>query len=493
MAWTVNDIPDQSGKIAVITGANSGLGFEASRELARKGATVVMAVRNMEKGARLRSTASRRRSRTPRLELRKLDLGSLDSVRAFAAACEGEHDHVDILLNNAGLMATPAGQTKDGFETQVGTNHFGHFVLTEELMPALEAAAAGTGRDRDQRCSAAGADPDREPARRSPTTTIRGGPTATRSWPTTSSPSSSPAASRPLVRASPASSRTPGSRTRTCRSRPRRAAVRASPDASGRSLRATSACRRSEARCRCCERPRIPRPPTASSTAHAGTCAAPRSDSVPTRSARRRTETDPHVGHQRVPDRYSVQPWQLGRRPPSIAQLSCGAPRSSSSPSVASAARACLPWPTEPASPPARPTCTTTPRTSCSSRRTSRSRRSWRPRPCRRLDARGVAGGPVPAALARRLPPPRGRPGSGALHHPDGGLALRRRGASPGDGAAGSARGGQRGDGALRRRPAAAGRLGPGLRAGHPARCQPRSRPRRASASTPSRGPACGR
>ena len=72
-----------------------------------------------------------------------LDLGSLDSVRAFAARVREEHDHVDILLNNAGVMATPAGRTKDGFETQVGTNHFGHFVLTEELMPALEAAPAG--------------------------------------------------------------------------------------------------------------------------------------------------------------------------------------------------------------------------------------------------------------------------------------------------------------------------------------------------------------
>ena len=141
MAWSTNDIPDQSGKIAVITGANSGLGFEASRELARKGATVVMAVRNVEKGeaAVERITAD---VHNATLEVRKLDLSSLDSVRAFAARVRGEHDRVDILLNNAGLMATPAGQTKDGFETQVGTNHLGHFVLTEELMPALEAADA---------------------------------------------------------------------------------------------------------------------------------------------------------------------------------------------------------------------------------------------------------------------------------------------------------------------------------------------------------------
>ena len=141
MAWTTNDIPDQSGKIAVITGANSGLGFEASRELVRKGATVVMAVRNMEKG---QAAVDRISAEVPDadLELRTLDLGSLDSVRAFAARVHEEHDHVDILLNNAGLMATPAGQTNDGFETQVGTNHLGHFVLTQELMPVLEAADA---------------------------------------------------------------------------------------------------------------------------------------------------------------------------------------------------------------------------------------------------------------------------------------------------------------------------------------------------------------
>lgn len=141
MAWSVSDIPDQGGRIAVITGANSGLGFEASRELARRGAAVVMAVRNMEKGA---NAVARIKAEVPRarLELRDLDLGALDSVRAFAERVRNEHDQVDILLNNAGLMATPAGQTKDGFETQIGTNHFGHFVLTEELMPALEAASA---------------------------------------------------------------------------------------------------------------------------------------------------------------------------------------------------------------------------------------------------------------------------------------------------------------------------------------------------------------
>ena len=110
VAWSVNDIPDQGGKLAVITGANSGLGYEASRELARKGATVVMAVRNMEKGA---NAVARIKAEVPdaKLELRDLDLGSLDSVRAFAARVKSEHERVDLLLNNAGLMATPAGET----------------------------------------------------------------------------------------------------------------------------------------------------------------------------------------------------------------------------------------------------------------------------------------------------------------------------------------------------------------------------------------------
>jgi len=141
MAWTTSDIPDQSGKIALITGANSGLGLEASRELARKGATVVMAVRDLEKGE---AALTRIKADVPGadLALRELDLGSLGSVRSFAARVSEEHHHIDLLLNNAGLMATPAGQTEDGFETQIGTNHLGHFVLTGELMPALEAASA---------------------------------------------------------------------------------------------------------------------------------------------------------------------------------------------------------------------------------------------------------------------------------------------------------------------------------------------------------------
>jgi NAD(P)-dependent dehydrogenase (short-subunit alcohol dehydrogenase family) len=141
MSWTTDDIPDQTGRVAVVTGANSGLGYESSLELARAGATVVMGVRNVEKGQR---AVDRIKAQVPtaEVELRELDLGSLDSVRAFAQMVTSEHPAIDILLNNAGLMATPAGETVDGFETQVGTNHLGHFVLTEALLPALEAAPA---------------------------------------------------------------------------------------------------------------------------------------------------------------------------------------------------------------------------------------------------------------------------------------------------------------------------------------------------------------
>jgi NAD(P)-dependent dehydrogenase (short-subunit alcohol dehydrogenase family) len=139
MGWSAADIPDMSGNMAVITGANSGLGFEAAAALARRGASVLMAVRDMQRGT---AAVERIQARVPgaELELRELDLGSLASVRSFAAAITTSRDVIDILLNNAGLMAMPAGETADGFETQMGTNHYGHFVLTQALLPALEAA-----------------------------------------------------------------------------------------------------------------------------------------------------------------------------------------------------------------------------------------------------------------------------------------------------------------------------------------------------------------
>lgn len=142
MTWTTHDIPDQTGRVAVVTGANGGLGLETARELARKGAHVIMAARNLDKAAVAEEDI---RSEIPdaSLEVRKLDLGSLDSIKAFATEVLNAHDRVDILVNNAGVMGTPHQQTADGFELQFGTNHLGHFALTSQLMSALLRSEAG--------------------------------------------------------------------------------------------------------------------------------------------------------------------------------------------------------------------------------------------------------------------------------------------------------------------------------------------------------------
>ncbi|MDO0915151.1 oxidoreductase [Streptomyces sp. DT2A-34] len=135
--WNAHDIPDQSGRVAVVTGANSGLGYVTARELARKGARVVLACRSEARGA---AAVERLVAEVPdaRIELRRLDLGDLGSVREFAATWP--YDRVDLLVNNAGVMALPYGTTADGFETQFGVNHLGHFALTGLLLPALLAA-----------------------------------------------------------------------------------------------------------------------------------------------------------------------------------------------------------------------------------------------------------------------------------------------------------------------------------------------------------------
>ncbi|MHB9850968.1 oxidoreductase [Streptomyces sp. Tue6028] len=134
--WNAGDIPDQSGRTAVVTGANSGLGFVTARELARRGARVVLACRSAERG-----TAARERlvSEVPAadVEFLPLDLGELASVREFAAGYAGAYERLDLLVNNAGVMALPEGRTGDGFETQFGVNHLGHFALTGLLLPAL--------------------------------------------------------------------------------------------------------------------------------------------------------------------------------------------------------------------------------------------------------------------------------------------------------------------------------------------------------------------
>jgi NAD(P)-dependent dehydrogenase (short-subunit alcohol dehydrogenase family) len=141
MTFTTADIPDLSGKVAVITGANGGLGLETASALAAKGAHVVMAVRDQAKAA---AAAERIRRETPQadLELIALDLGSLASVRAAADAIAASNDRVDILVNNAGVMAVPERRTADGFEMQLGINHLGHWALTSHLMPLLLAAPA---------------------------------------------------------------------------------------------------------------------------------------------------------------------------------------------------------------------------------------------------------------------------------------------------------------------------------------------------------------
>jgi len=126
MSFSTKDIPDQSGRTVVITGANSGIGEGAAKALAAAGARVVLAVRDTSKGE---AAATKMPGRT---EVRRLDLSDLSSVRSFAAAWKGP---IDLLINNAGVMATPLSRTADGFELQIGTNHLGHFALTNLLLP----------------------------------------------------------------------------------------------------------------------------------------------------------------------------------------------------------------------------------------------------------------------------------------------------------------------------------------------------------------------
>ncbi|HEU5100320.1 MAG TPA: oxidoreductase [Roseiflexaceae bacterium] len=137
--WTSNDIPDQRGKLAVVTGANSGIGYEAARALAAKGARVILAVRNAEKG-RAAVSAIQRAHPSASAEVMALDLSNLASVRQFAQTFLERFDTLPLLINNAGVMALPFRQTADGFEMQFGTNHLGHFALTGLLLPAILAA-----------------------------------------------------------------------------------------------------------------------------------------------------------------------------------------------------------------------------------------------------------------------------------------------------------------------------------------------------------------
>jgi NAD(P)-dependent dehydrogenase (short-subunit alcohol dehydrogenase family) len=135
--WTFDSIPDQTGRTAVVTGANSGIGFEAARMLAQKGADVVLGCRNREKGE---AAVQRILADNPKgsVVFAPLDLSDLDSVAAFAAAFHTGHDRLDLLVNNAGVMVPPLSRTKQGFELQFGTNHLGHFALTGRLLPLLQ-------------------------------------------------------------------------------------------------------------------------------------------------------------------------------------------------------------------------------------------------------------------------------------------------------------------------------------------------------------------
>jgi NAD(P)-dependent dehydrogenase (short-subunit alcohol dehydrogenase family) len=137
--WSDADIPDQSGRVVIVTGANTGLGYHTAAALAFHGAHVVLAVRNLEKGkaALARIVAAQAGGPKPDVTLQELDLTSLDAVRAAAAELRKAYPRIDLLINNAGVMWTPKEVTKDGFELQFGTNHLGHFALTGLLLDHL--------------------------------------------------------------------------------------------------------------------------------------------------------------------------------------------------------------------------------------------------------------------------------------------------------------------------------------------------------------------
>ena len=134
--WSEADIPDQRGRVAVVTGANTGIGFETARALAHRGAALVLAVRNLDKG---KQAADRITAVAPSadVEIQELDLSSLASVRSAASDLAARHPKLDLLINNAGVMYTARQKTVDGFEMQFATNHLGHFALTGLLLPQL--------------------------------------------------------------------------------------------------------------------------------------------------------------------------------------------------------------------------------------------------------------------------------------------------------------------------------------------------------------------
>ncbi|MGD1904214.1 MAG: oxidoreductase [Geitlerinemataceae cyanobacterium] len=135
--WTAANIPDQTGRRVIITGATSGIGKEAAWALARKKASVIIAARNVTKATRVVAEI-RKYGPNADLTVRELDLTSLASIAAFSQSILAEFDRLDVLINNAGIMMCPYSKTDDGFEIQMGTNHFGHFALTGQLLPLLQ-------------------------------------------------------------------------------------------------------------------------------------------------------------------------------------------------------------------------------------------------------------------------------------------------------------------------------------------------------------------
>jgi NAD(P)-dependent dehydrogenase (short-subunit alcohol dehydrogenase family) len=135
--WTFDNIPDLTGKVIIVTGGNSGLGYEAVKMFSRKNAEVILASRNLERGEKAKETI---KAEFPHVNIKvmKLDLADLGSVHDFANNFKKDHEKLDILLNNAGIMWCPYNKTKDGFESQMGTNHFGHFALTGLLLDLLK-------------------------------------------------------------------------------------------------------------------------------------------------------------------------------------------------------------------------------------------------------------------------------------------------------------------------------------------------------------------
>jgi len=142
MRWTIQDIPDQSGRVAVVTGGNSGIGFETVRGLAQRGAHVILACRDEGKGNHARAQLLADHPDAD-IVVERLDLADLQSVRAFASRVIDNHDRLDLLVNNAGVMVPPFGRTADGFELQFGTNHLGHFALTGLLLDRINATPGG--------------------------------------------------------------------------------------------------------------------------------------------------------------------------------------------------------------------------------------------------------------------------------------------------------------------------------------------------------------